>query len=83
VSVVFLPVFNVSLLNELDVGFTGSLLASSVLAIIHLLEAIRVGIKDIDKKTEESIVTELSSVHPMTDSELECLEIEQRSSPRI
>mgnify|MGYP000420703298 CR=1 FL=1 len=57
----------------LDIGFTGSLLASGVLVIIHLLEAIRAGIQDIDKKEEESKISVLSSVQQMNDSEIERL----------
>jgi hypothetical protein len=45
-----------------------------VLVIINLLEAIRVGIQEIDKKKEESSITELSSVQQMSDSEIEMLD---------
>jgi hypothetical protein len=50
---------------------------------INLLETIRVGLLNIDKVPAESLVTELSSVEPMSESEIErnAIEIEMITKP--
>jgi hypothetical protein len=50
---------------------------------VHILDAIRDGLRNIDKKPAQSYVTELSDVEPLTDSEIDKIENEQVSSPNV
>lgn len=50
------------------------------LVLMHMLEIIRTGIENIDK---EEVVTDLSSVQPFTDSQVEQIEMERVMNSRF
>jgi hypothetical protein len=57
--------------------FGGSILSSFALVLLHLLETIRESIKKVGQRQAPEHVTDLSSVTPFTESQIEHLEMER------
>jgi hypothetical protein len=61
--------------------FTEHIIVCTFLVLIHLLELIRAGLQDFDNVPAQEHVTELSSIQPLSESEIERLEMRRVMSP--
>jgi hypothetical protein len=61
--------------------FLGPLAACTFLILVHMLETIRNGLTNIDKVKDHAPVTDLSVVLPLSDSQVDNIEMERVSRP--